>query len=201
MAGLLRHGGIEGVLAAGNQVLQMPHRQRRPSARLQRRSWVRSVHRAFTNLSCLYCVTRTTRCGKPPCARRSGQKRPSVALVVTEINSPHLRGAAASALVAGGDSALLRCTPALPRLRAAWPSAPRGGGHRPGRRCTRLPWLKDLLAYPDAGVRTQILQALCRCGYQAAEAEAPGTVEQIRVEAPSRPGSWQRRPTSARSSR
>jgi AAA family ATP:ADP antiporter len=185
MVGLLRSGGIEGVLMAGHKLLQMsgsPHATERALA-AQVLGEVGVCH---------FCQPLM-----PLLADQDPQVRRAALLAAGELKSPRLwpltieglgwsqvRGAATAALVAGGQSA-------VPELKAAFAKHSQNReilirlaivcGRIGGDEVTAL--LKDRIDFPDEGVRTQVLRSLSRCGYQAQNEAEVGLIQrQIQAE-------------------
>lgn len=193
MVGLLRNGGIEGVLAAGNRLLQMATSSQPVERALaaQVLAWVGAEGFYQPLLSLLRDGDRRVR---QAALRAAGQIRstPLWPLVIEGLDSPSVRGAAVSALVCGGDAAMPALAASFAKA-AAQAGKPTGTLPRTQRRLVSVggriggtravAWLKGHVAHPDSGVRTQVLHALCRCGYQAPAGEAPQVAEQIKAEA------------------
>jgi AAA family ATP:ADP antiporter len=184
MVGLLCSGGIEGVLAAGHKLLQMvaspEPTERALAAQVLGEVGLRSFYQPLVPLLG----------DDDPQVRRAallaaGQlKNPRLwPLVLEALGSPQVRGAAVTALVAGGQSV-------LPELKAAWAQEGQAhailirlaqiGGRIGGDRIIAL--LKDKLDFPDQDVRTQVLRSLSRCGYQARAEEVNLVQGQIKAE-------------------
>jgi AAA family ATP:ADP antiporter len=184
MVGLLCGGGIEGVLAAGHELLQMvaspEPAERTFAAQVLGEVGVRSFHEPLVPLLG----------DDDPQVRRAallaaGQlKAPRLwPLVLEGLGAPQVSGAAVAALVAGGESI-------LPELKAAFAQEGQERailirlaqicGRIQGDRVIAL--LKDKVDYPDVAVRTQVLRSLSRCGYQAWGEEVARVQGQIKAE-------------------
>jgi AAA family ATP:ADP antiporter len=180
MVGLLRSGGIEGVLAAGHMLLQMADSPR-PAERILAAQVLGEV-----GVSSFYQPLVPLLADDDPGVQRAallaaGQlKSPRLwPLVVEQLSSTRTRSAATCALVAGGQSA-------MPEIEAAFGRQERDrevlvrlaqicgrvGGER------MLTWLKDKIGYPDQEVRTQILASLSHCDFQAESQQEIGLIEQ-----------------------
>ncbi len=184
MVGLLCSGGIEGVLAAGHKLLQMvaspEAAERALAAQVLGEVGVRSFYQPLVPL---------LRDDDPQVRRTAllaaGQlKNPKLwPLVLEALSSPQVRGAAITALVAGGQAI-------LPELKAAFARRDQDRetlirlaqicGRIGGNGVTAL--LKDKMDVPDQDIRTQVLRSLSRCGYQARGEEAARVQGQIKVE-------------------
>jgi AAA family ATP:ADP antiporter len=184
MVGLLRHGGIVGVLAAGQKLLRLVEspelEERALAARVLGEVGVASFYQPLETLlqdedaQVLYAALFAT-----------GQLRPPElwVQVVQALLLPQARRAAANALVAGGGAVLTEVEAAFD----VWTDEPdilsqlaqicgRIGGNR------AIDLLQRQVDIPDETVRTHILHALSRCGYQAPTAAAPRVLQQIRAE-------------------
>ena len=103
--------------------------------------------------------------------------------VVAQLSSPEVHRVAMAALVAGGAVV-------IPELKAAFARADQDRstlmrlaqiiGRMRGE--AAIAFLKDKIAFPDAAVRTQVLHALQRCGYQAQNEEVARVLAQIKAE-------------------
>jgi AAA family ATP:ADP antiporter len=184
MVGLLRHGGIVGVLAAGQKLLHLVEspvpEERALAARVLGEVGVASFYQPLETLlqdenpQVLQAALLAT-----------GQLCPPElwVQVVQALLLPQARRAAAAALVAGGEAVLTEIEAAFDVwvdeseiLGQLVQICGRIGGHR------AIDLLQTQLGIPDETMRTQILHALSRCGYQAPTTAAPRVLQQIRVE-------------------
>jgi AAA family ATP:ADP antiporter len=184
MAGLLRHGGIVGVLAAGQKLLRLVE-----SPTPEERALAAQVL-GEVGVASFYQPLETLLQDENPQVLRAalfatGQLRPPELWVqaVQALLFPQARRAAADALVAGGEAVLTEIEAAFD----VWADEPeilgqlaqicgRIGGNR------AIDLLQTQLDIPDDTVRTQILHALSRCGYQASATAAPRVLQQIQAE-------------------
>jgi AAA family ATP:ADP antiporter len=185
MVGMLRSGGIAGVLAAGHKLLQMAQSpqgaERALAAQVLGEVGVQSFYQPLLPL-----LRDRDRQVERAALVAAGQVKNARLwpLVVEKLASPPVRSVAAAAMIAGGE-------PALPVVTAAFARAgqPREVLAQLVRICGRIggdvasSWLKARLAYPDACIRTHILRALNRCGYQAQADEVAQVQEQVKAEA------------------
>ena len=167
-AGLLRGGGIEGVLAAGQKLLQMaasPRPEERAlAAQMLGDAGVQNYYQPLVPL-----LNDPDPGVRKAALRAAGQlNSPNLwPLVLEGIDSPEVRGAACSAMAAAGEKV-------LPEIRARFerPVIERASllrliqtmGRIGGSQVIGL--LETKLDDPDPEVRTQVLRALSRCGYQ-----------------------------------
>jgi HEAT repeat protein len=103
--------------------------------------------------------------------------------LLQKIYSPQLRATAAVALVAGGEATLSELQTALTTAgqdRETLKRLARIIGRIGGPKATAF--LSKHLAWPERDVRTQILEALSRCGYQAGRRDKEGIEAQIKAE-------------------
>jgi AAA family ATP:ADP antiporter len=184
MVGLLRSGGIEGVLAAGLKLLQMADSpepaERIAAAQVLGEVGLGSFYQPLVPLL-RDPDSRVQRAALLQAGRLRNRKL--WPLVLDTLDSPHLWRAAAATLVAAG-------TPVVPQLIAASEREGRSlevqarlieiCGRIGGQRATA--WLKGQLSHPDAGIRSHIVHALHRCDYQAQAEEAALVQQQIQVE-------------------
>lgn len=185
MVGLLRSGGIEGILAAGQRLLQSAGSQvpaeRAFAAGVLGRVGQATFYRPLVPL---------LQDAEPEVQRKAllaaGQVKNDRLwpLILEKVAHPETRGAAVSALAAGGEPVVPyiadACTQEGQQPHVIDPlvaACGRIGGE------TATLWLKAQLGYPHAGVRTTVLRALSHCGYRASEAEAGRVREKIRTEA------------------
>ena len=184
MVGLLRSGGIEGILLAGHNLLELAG-SADPAARTLAAQVVGDVGRRDFYQPLLPLLH-----DREPEVRRAalhaaGSVRHSRLWpeVVEALAIPGLRTAAAQALIAGGQDV-------VPELEAAFA----GDGHsrevriRLARVCGRIRGeqvvvlLQDQIAVPDAELRTAVLGSLSACGYTATGPAAEAIRRQIVAE-------------------
>ncbi len=185
MVGMLRNGGIEGAPAAGRKLLQMADSpqgaERALAAQVLGEVGVQSFYQPLLPL-----LQDRDRQVERAALLAAGQVKNAKLWppVLEKLASPPVRSVAAAALIAGGE-------PVLPVVTAAFS---RAGQAREVlaqlvKICGRIggdgaiSWLKTRLAYPDACIRTRILRALHRCGYQAQAEDVAQVQEQIKAEA------------------
>jgi HEAT repeat protein len=184
LVGLLRHGGIEGVLEAGEAILSLAHSglesERALAAEILGAVGVRSFHRPL--LALLRDPDKAVRRAALAAAGKLKNRKLWDA-VVENLPDPMLRGRAVDALVAGGDGA-------VPALEAAFD---RGARSPPLQRTIARTWgrqrcdeavqaLVRRFDYPDQEVRCQVLESLVSCGYQAPADGRAHVLERIRAE-------------------
>ncbi|UCC86755.1 MAG: cyclic nucleotide-binding domain-containing protein [Anaerolineales bacterium] len=186
LVGLLRSGGIEGVLAAGHKLLQMcdsaQPAERVLAAQVLQEVGVRSFHQPLTRL-----LGDDDLQVRRAALLAAGQLKSARlwSLVLAQLGSPKTWAAATAALVAGGQSALPAIGAALTMqgqdremLTRLTHVCGRIGGDG------AIALLKDKIDFPDQEVRTQILHALGRCGYRVSSEQETSLVErQIEAEA------------------
>ncbi len=177
LVGLLRSGGIEGVLIAGQRLLaavNAPDRADRVFA---------AQALGEVGIPGFYQPLQSLLQDEDAAVRRAalaavGKLQPPQLwpLVIEALSSPELATAASSVLVAGGETV-------VPELRTAFdrPGQSRQTLIRLARICGRIQGeqvialLRDKMDYPDEDVRFQVLKSLSLCGYQA----QPDAVKQI----------------------
>ena len=167
MIGLLRSGGIEGVLLAGAKLIELAQAttpdDRVLAARALGDGGIPSSYRLLMPL--LQDDAPQVRAAAVEAAGKL--KHPKLwPLVVTGLGEPAVRTAAAAALVAGGDAVVLelRATfmqPVQPRQVLIWIARICGRIGGPA----AIALLEDHIAFADTDVRGQVLAALNRCGY------------------------------------
>lgn len=184
LVGLLRSGGIEGVLIAGQRLLETvsaPHSADRIfAARVLGEVGISSFYQPLQTL-----LQDTDPRVQRAALRAVGQLRPPQLWpqVIQALSSPDLSSAAASALVAGGEAV-------VPQIRAAFAGANRlpQTRIRLARVCGRIQGesvidlLKTQMDDPDENVRLQILKSLSLCGYRAGPAATASIEQHIRDE-------------------
>ncbi|MDQ4075412.1 MAG: HEAT repeat domain-containing protein [Chloroflexota bacterium] len=184
IAGLLRSGGIEGVLAAGQMVLRMVDApepaERMLAARLLGDVGVQSFYQPLVPL--LHDADTGVR---QAAIRAAGQLRNPILwpLVLEALANPSVRKEATVALIAGGETL-------LPELRTAFERSPQDTTRLIdlAQICGRLggdgaiALLRERLDVADERLRTEILRSLRRCGYRAEGEEASHVRRQIEAE-------------------
>lgn len=187
---LLRHGGIGGVLTAGQQLLQWiaapDPRERVFGAQVLGEVGVGHFYQPL--LALLQDADPHVQRAALRAAGRLLNPR-LWPVVVDNLESPLVQKAAMAALVAGDESALPAIEVALTQpgqkrevlLRLAQVC----GRVRSQALCARL---QDRIAYPDSTVRSEMLRALQRCGYQATGDQVASIHAQIMAEA--RDAAW-----------
>lgn len=169
MVGLLRSGGIEGVLAAGHQLLQMAGSPE-PAERVMAAQVLGEVGAgSFYQPLAPLLQDEDVRVQRAA-LKAAGQVKQAKLwpLVVEKLASPPVRRAAAAALVAGGEAVLPEVMASLEREERrpeVWAQMVRVCGRIGGEEAKA--WLRGHLAHPDAGIRTAVVRGLHRCGYQA----------------------------------
>ncbi len=212
MVGLLRSGGIEGVLTAGHRLLQMADSEdpaeRVLAAQLLGEVGIQGFYRPLVALLQDEDVQVQRAALLAAGQLRNAKLWPQV---MEKLHAPAVREAAATALIAGGEAVLpeLRVAfsrmgqgevtlqplkiaggeAALPVLSAAFAHA---GQEEVALQLVRIAgriageeaitWLRDHLAHPDAPVRTQVLRSLSRCAYQARGEDIAPVREQLQAE-------------------
>jgi AAA family ATP:ADP antiporter len=186
MVGLLRSGGIEGVLIAGQRLLEL-FNSANSAARLFAAQalgevGISSFYRPLLTL--LRDENEDVAVRRAALVAAGKLKSPELwPAVIEAVSSPELSTVAASALVTGGEAV-------APQLRAAFarPGQPRQTLIRLARICGRIrceqvmALLRDMLDYPDGTVRFQVLTSLSLCGYRARLEEVELIREKIRDE-------------------
>ncbi len=184
MVGLLRYGGLEGVLSAGQKLLHLvnsPHAAERILA-----AQVLSEAGLETFYHPLEKLLQDKEVPVRQAALRAAGQLPNPALwplVAKALTLAETRQPAGEALIKGGAatlpvlSALFDEPNADNNLRMAIARiAGRIGGPQP------IAFLHQQISFPDQAVRAQILLALSRCGYQATAAAIPQIQAQTKVE-------------------
>lgn len=194
MVGLLRSGELAGILAAGetlHKLVSSPDpAQRQFAAQALGEAGITGFYRPLLKLlqddSLLVQRAAVVAAGKV----RHPQLWPAV---VKSLTSTRMRTAAMSALVNGGEAVLPELEVAFSRngtgpTSAFPPGQERGIMTRLARICGRIGGAKaaallhNHLNFPDVAVRSQVLAALNRCGYQAGPEEQPRIQEEIKAE-------------------
>jgi len=183
LVGLLRHGGMDGVMAAGqvfNRLVNSPTpAERTLAAHVLGDVGVTHFHQPIGAL--LHDSDSGVRRAALGAAGKI--KHPKLWPAVVEACAfPETARAAGLALAAGGEAA-------IPEIEAAFARAdpPREGLITLARACGRIRGervvhlLRNKIDFPDGAVRTHILSALTACGYRAANAES--VHRQIQTEA------------------
>jgi HEAT repeat protein len=185
LLGLMRNGGIQGILAAGNSLLEMSKadssQQRRLAAQIIGQLNISSFYDPLIPL-----LKDERREVRREAIRSAGQLRnPKLTpLVVEALQDPALHRTATTVLVAWGEGVL----PVLfSRLRNPDQNHENQVGMIDIIGCIggvqAMAWLKYRLSDPSAPVRTQVLQSLRQCSYQAVEDEKDLVQDQIKTEA------------------
>ncbi len=184
MVGLLRSGGIEGVLAAGESLLELtgaPEPARRQfAAQVLGEVGISSFYRPLLKL----LRDEDPRVRRAALASAGKLKNPKLwPLVIENLLAYQTRAAAVSALVAGGEAV-------VPYLEAAFAENGQSRealvriaqicGRIRGERAMAL--LRAHLDFPDADVRYQVLASLSLCGYRAGDGDVPDVVQKIEEE-------------------
>ncbi|HZG66323.1 MAG TPA: Npt1/Npt2 family nucleotide transporter, partial [Herpetosiphonaceae bacterium] len=184
LTGLLRSGGIEGVLLAGTQLLELARSTRPGDRALAARVLGEVGIPTFYQLLVPLLQDQAPEVRAAALAAAGKIKAPQLwPLVVADLGSPETRAAAVAALVAGG-AAVLPDLRAL-MLRSDQPRdvlirAARISGRIRGHAAITL--LEEHLARPDPVVREQVLLALSRCRYHAEGAAAARVWSRIEAE-------------------
>jgi AAA family ATP:ADP antiporter len=173
MVGLLRYGGIEGVLAAGEHLIRATQApdpvQRAFAAQGLGEVGVRNFYQPLVPL----LHDEDTEVRRAALAAAGKIQHPKLwPHVLVHLNSPAAGSAAASALIAGGEAA-------LPELRTVFTLAgqERATRVRIARICGRIRGphaitvLQEHLDVSDVAVRNGVLLALSLCGYRAQDGE------------------------------
>ena len=185
LVGLLRHGGLEGTLLAGQKLLEMVDApqpaDRVLAARVLGEIGIHTFYQPLAQLlnDDVFHVQRAALA-----AAGQLQNANLWPLMVEKLASPPLSSAATSALVAGGESALPDVSRAFTQagqssvmLAQLAQVLGRIGGEQ------AIAGLQANLNCPDATVRSHVLAALSRCGYQARGMEVAQTEQQLNSEA------------------
>lgn len=181
MVGLLRYGGIAGVLIAAERLSELERSpdpvQRAFVAHVIGQVASRSFYKPLLKL--LTDSNEDDRRAALLAAGQVGHPR-LLPLVVDNLNSTALRSAAMSALTAGGHKILPLVEQALngelPFPEKTVVRLVRICGQLQGDRVVAI--LKQHLNHPDDDVQYEVLSALQRCGYRAADDQRP-TIEAI----------------------
>jgi len=186
MVGLLRYGGIAGVLIAAERLSELERSpdpvQRAFVAHVIGQVASRSFYKPLLKL--LTDSNEDDRRAALLAAGQVGHPR-LLPLVVDNLNSAALRSAAMSALMAGGHKILPLVEQALigelPFPEKTVVRLVRICGQLQGDRVVTI--LKQHLNHPDDDVQYEVLSALQRCGYRAADDEQPAIERILRGEA------------------
>jgi len=184
MVGLLRSGGIEGVLAAGESLLELARSpeptKRQFAARVLGEVGISSFYRPLSKLLQ----------DSDPQVRRvalasAGKLKNSKLwpLVIENLLTYQARAAAVSALVAGGEAVASYLEAAFVDDGQSYETLVRIAqicGRIRGERAMAL--LQDNIDFPDADVRYQVLASLSPCGYRAQDKDVPNIEQKIREE-------------------
>ena len=182
--GLLVHGGIEGVLAAGESLIRMldsaSAAERAQAARILGQVGIRNFYRPLRKL--LDDVSPEVR--RAALAAAPSVRNPALwPSVVANLARPDSRHAAVNALVAIGE-------PAIDEIAKAFedPDVDRRTRLRIVRVIARihgpksLEFLRSRATYPDSEIRGLVLVALAARKYQASETEQPAILEALQQE-------------------
>ena len=184
MVGLLRSGGIEGILLAGEQLIKQVD-----SPNVADREFAAQVLGEVGISSFYRPLFKLLRDDRPPVRRAAltaaeKLKNPKLwPLVLENLASPAVRTGAVSALVAGGDSA-------LPAIRDAFSQESRRRETliRLARICGRIggdgagALLREQLDTPDNDVRYHVLASLSLCSYRAQNEQVAAIQQKVRAE-------------------
>ncbi len=185
MVGLLRSGGIEGILMAGEKLIRLidspEPRERQFAAAVLGEIGQPDFYRPLLRL----LQDKNEKVLEAALASAGKLKNPKLwPLVIVHLQSGQVRGAAISALVAGGVSTLPLLTellvdgkqPTETLIRVA-----RICGQIGGKEAINV--LRSHMRFPDNDVRYQILASLNRCRYQAQSGPAKAVLQNIEAEA------------------
>ncbi len=184
MVGLLRSGGIEGILMAGEKLVRLAD-----SADAAEREFAVSVLGDVKQPNFYRPLLRMLHDDSPRVQRAAltaagNVKNPKLwPIVLDKLDSPRVRSTAISALVTGGASVLPALIKALEdgsastekRIRVARISGQIGGDEAVG-------LLQTQINYPDNDVRHQVFVSLRRCNYQAPDEQVPKIRQQLEAE-------------------
>ena len=184
MVGLLRSGGIEGVLVAGSSLLDLsksndPH-DRAFAAKVCGEIGISSFYRPL--LALLKDDDVDVRRMALVASRQLRAKK-LVPVIAEHLSKPSLRVSAASALIVMGDEALPTLAALLDDERQTRDTRARGVyvlGRVGGEKAVAI--LRSKLDHPDKELRFSILTALSMCRYKADEEEAQIVGELLRNE-------------------
>ena len=183
--GLLRYGGIPGILAAGQWLTAL---ERSPDP-LDRRLVAQIISGVET--ANFYQPLLGLLCDEEPAVRRAALVAASrvrhprlLTLIIDNLDMPGTRSAAMAAVLAYGDEI-------LPHVASALADERRGSATRATRllrACAQvrgsvvIDFLIAHIDQPDGAVRTALLGALSSCGYQAEPGDAPRIREMLKGE-------------------
>jgi HEAT repeat protein len=184
MVGLLRYGGIEGVLVAGERLLSMVHASdstlREMAARVLGEVGLQSFYQPLVPLlqdsDPRVCRAALLAAGKVNNARLWPY-------VLPYLSASTVSRAAIMALVVGGEAV-------IPVLAAAFvaPKQPRETRLSIAQICGRIrgeqaiALLRTALDVPDGAVRSRVLAALSMCGYRASAVDIPRIEQRLHAE-------------------
>jgi HEAT repeat protein len=168
MVGLLRAGGIEGVLAAGQKLIEMANaadsRERVLAAQILGAIGIESFYRPLVKL----IHDPEPEVQKAAVAAAAKIKNPALwPLIIESAQSPQVRPTAMVALISGGEATLPAVAEAM-----ATPDQTREIIVYLAQVCGRIrspkaiSLLEDKMRLPDGAVRSRVLWALSRCGYR-----------------------------------
>jgi CRP-like cAMP-binding protein/HEAT repeat protein len=165
LVGLIRHGGIDGVMAAGQRFNALTNSEtateRALAARVLGDVGVKHFYQPLWAL--LADTEPSVQRAALAAAGKIAHPRLWPAVVAASV-APETSRAASSALIVGGEQTLdaIAAGLARPDLRSHGRIAlARACGRIGGQRAVAL--LAEMVNYPDPGVRTQVLAALCAC--------------------------------------
>jgi HEAT repeat protein len=184
MVGLLRYGGIEGVLVAGERLLSMVHASdptpREMAAQVLGEVGLQSFYQPLVPLlqdsDPQVCRAALLAAGKVNNARLWP-------LVLPHLSAPTISRAAIMALVAGGEAVV----PALATAFVA-PEQPRETHLAIAQICGRIrgeqaiALLRTALDKPDGAVRSRVLAGLSMCGYRASATDILHIEQRLQAE-------------------
>ncbi|HEY9076434.1 MAG TPA: HEAT repeat domain-containing protein [Anaerolineaceae bacterium] len=185
MVGLLRSGGIEGILAGGEHLIELTNAhdpsQRRLAAQVLGEVGISNFYRPLLKLLAdednqvrLAALTASGRLRSPRLWK----------LVVENLCRPGLRSAAAAALLAGGEDVLPYLETAFsdphPDMSTLTASVDIAGKIRTPK---AQQFLLTFFDAPDSRLRFRVWQALQACAYNAPAPERPALIQRIRSEA------------------
>jgi AAA family ATP:ADP antiporter len=197
MVGLLRSGDLAGILAAGEMLNQLVNSadpaRRQFAAQALGEAGITSFYRPLVKL----LQDEALPVQRAAVVAAGKVKHPALwPFVVKSLASAKVRTAGMTALVAGGEAVLPQLSVAFGKNGSGPEGLPgslfagqeRGVMIRLARICGRIGGAKAVvllhshLNFPDTEVRTQVLLALSRCGYQAEVEAQPAIHQEISAE-------------------
>lgn len=184
LVGLLRSGGIEGILLAGEKLIRQVDSaqpaERQFAAQVLGEVGIPSFFRPLLKL----LRDEDVAVRRAALAAAGKLKNPKLWPVVIEnLPNPELRATAISALMTGGEAVLPEIRTALSQKKHSRETLARLAricGRIPGEEV--IPLLQEQLDFPDHSVRYHILQALSACGYRASGNQAATLQHKIKAE-------------------